>query len=47
MSLAIIYSRASIGVEAPLVTIEVHISGGSPGLTLVGLPEKKRQRSTR
>lgn len=40
MSLAIIYSRASIGVEAPLVTIEVHISGGSPGLTLVGLPEK-------
>lgn len=40
MSLAIIYSRASIGVEAPLVTIEVHISFGSPGLCLVGLPEK-------
>lgn len=40
MSLAIIYSRASIGVEAPLVTIEVHISTGSPGLCLVGLPEK-------
>ena len=40
MSLAIIYSRASIGVEAPLVTIEVHISVGSPGLYLVGLPEK-------
>lgn len=40
MSLAIIYSRASMGVEAPLVTIEVHISNGSPGLTLVGLPEK-------
>ncbi|MGX2949841.1 YifB family Mg chelatase-like AAA ATPase [Ursidibacter sp. B-7004-1] len=40
MSLAIIYSRASIGVEAPLVTIEVHISLGSPGLCLVGLPEK-------
>lgn len=40
MSLAIIYSRASIGVEAPLVTIEVHLSNGSPGLTLVGLPEK-------
>ncbi|OBX10328.1 YifB family Mg chelatase-like AAA ATPase [Gallibacterium genomosp. 3] len=39
MSLAIVYSRASIGVEAPLVTIEVHISKGSPGLTLVGLPE--------
>lgn len=40
MSLAIIYSRASIGVDAPLVTIEVHISVGSPGLFLVGLPEK-------
>lgn len=40
MSLAIVYSRASIGVEAPLVTVEVHISNGSPGLTLVGLPEK-------
>ncbi|MFC0322824.1 YifB family Mg chelatase-like AAA ATPase [Gallibacterium melopsittaci] len=39
MSLAIVYSRASIGVQAPLVTIEVHISKGSPGLTLVGLPE--------
>ncbi len=39
MSLAIVYSRASIGVEAPLVTIEVHMSNGSPGLNLVGLPE--------
>ncbi|WGE62967.1 YifB family Mg chelatase-like AAA ATPase [Actinobacillus equuli subsp. haemolyticus] len=39
MSLAIVYSRASIGVEAPLVTIEVHLSNGKPGLTIVGLPE--------
>ncbi len=39
MSLAIVYSRASIGVEAPLVTIEVHLSAGKPGLTIVGLPE--------
>lgn len=39
MSLAIVYSRASIGVEAPLVTIEVHISLGNPKLVLVGLPE--------
>lgn len=39
MSLAIVYSRASIGVEAPLVTIEVHISPGQPKLTIVGLPE--------
>ncbi|MBE2897305.1 YifB family Mg chelatase-like AAA ATPase [Pasteurellaceae bacterium 20609_3] len=39
MSLAIVYSRACIGVQAPLITIEVHISRGKPGLTLVGLPE--------
>lgn len=40
MSLAIVYSRASIGVQAPLVTIEVHISNGKPAFVLVGLPEK-------
>lgn len=40
MSLAIIYSRASMGVQAPLVTIEVHISNGKPAFALVGLPEK-------
>ncbi|MDU8925147.1 YifB family Mg chelatase-like AAA ATPase [Pasteurellaceae bacterium LIM206] len=40
MSLAVVYSRASMGVQAPLVTIEVHISNGKPGFTLVGLPEK-------
>ncbi|KTQ67152.1 hypothetical protein NS226_23915 [Aureimonas ureilytica] len=32
-------TRAAIGVDAPLVTIEVHISNGLPALTLVGLPE--------
>ncbi len=40
MSLAIVYSRASIGVQAPLVTIEVHFSNGKPQFNLVGLPEK-------
>lgn len=39
MGLAIIHSRASIGVQAPAVTVEVHISNGMPGFTLVGLPE--------
>ncbi|AJI96258.1 sigma-54 interaction domain protein [Yersinia ruckeri] len=39
MSLAVIHTRATIGVQAPPVTIEVHISNGLPGLTLVGLPE--------
>ena len=39
MTLSIIYTRAVLGVSAPLVTVEVHISAGLPGLTIVGLPE--------
>lgn len=39
MSLAIVYSRASFGISAPLVTIEIHISNGLPGMFIVGLPE--------
>ncbi|PWI31815.1 ATP-dependent protease [Vibrio albus] len=39
MGLAVIHSRASVGVEAPEVNVEVHISRGMPGFTLVGLPE--------
>lgn len=39
MSLAIVYSRAQVGVEAPSVTVEVHLANGLPALTLVGLPE--------
>lgn len=39
MSLAVIYTRASIGMNAPAVTVEAHISNGLPGLTMVGLPE--------
>jgi magnesium chelatase family protein len=39
MSLAIIHTRASIGIQAPAVTVEVHLSSGLPGFTLVGLPE--------
>jgi len=39
MSLAIVYSRAQTGVDAPLVTVEVHLSNGLPGLSIVGLPE--------
>ncbi|MBI4356933.1 MAG: YifB family Mg chelatase-like AAA ATPase [Gammaproteobacteria bacterium] len=38
-SLAILYSRASCGIEAPLVTVEAHISPGLPTLSIVGLPE--------
>src|SRR3546814_377990 len=39
MSLAIVHSRAQIGVEAPSVTVEAHLAHGLPALTLVGLPE--------
>jgi magnesium chelatase family protein len=39
MSLAVVHSRAQIGVSAPLVTVEVHLSGGLPGTSIVGLPE--------
>jgi magnesium chelatase family protein len=39
MSLAVVYSRAQEGVSAPLVTVEVHLSNGLPGLSIVGLPE--------
>ncbi|OOE72514.1 YifB family Mg chelatase-like AAA ATPase [Salinivibrio sp. ML290] len=39
MALAIVHSRACVGVQAPNVTVEVHISNGLPGFALVGLPE--------
>ncbi|MDY0415237.1 MAG: magnesium chelatase domain-containing protein, partial [Pseudomonas sp.] len=39
MSLAIIHSRAQIGVEAPSVSVEIHLTNGLPSLTIVGLPE--------
>jgi magnesium chelatase family protein len=39
MGLAILHSRAQIGVEAPPVTIEVFLSGGLPKFNVVGLAE--------
>jgi len=39
MPLAILYSRGRTGVEAPLVTVEVHVTNGLPSLSIVGLPE--------
>ena len=39
MSLAVLKSRAQLGVAAPLVSIEVHLSNGLPSLSIVGLPE--------
>src|SRR6478752_4048677 len=49
--LAVVYSRAGQGLEAPLVSVEVHISNGLPSMSIVGLPEiavkesKERVRS--
>ncbi len=45
MSLAVVYSRAGVGVSAPLVTIEVHVSNGLPGLSIVGLLEASVKES--
>ncbi len=39
MSLAIVFSRAEVGIDAPLVSVEVHLSNGLPNLSIVGLPE--------
>jgi magnesium chelatase family protein len=39
VSLAIVYTRANQGVEAPLITVETHLSNGLPALNMVGLPE--------
>ena len=39
MGLARVMSRARVGVRAPQVTVEVHIGGGLPSMSIVGLPE--------
>ncbi|NOY73930.1 MAG: YifB family Mg chelatase-like AAA ATPase [Gammaproteobacteria bacterium] len=45
MSLALLYSRAREGINAPLVDVEVHLANGLPALSIVGLPEKAVQES--
>jgi magnesium chelatase family protein len=39
MALAVALSRGLDGLNAPPVTVEVHLANGLPGLTLVGLPD--------
>jgi len=39
MSLAVLYSRALSGMDAPLVTVEAHLANGLTAFTIVGLPE--------
>lgn len=45
MSLAIVYTRASVGIEAPLITVEVHLANGLPTFNIVGLPEASVRES--
>ncbi len=45
MSLAVLYSRALRGMQAPLVTVETHIANGLPSFTIVGLPETEVKES--
>ncbi len=39
MSLTQLSTRAQEGIQAPAVSVEVHISNGLPAFTIVGLPE--------
>ena len=51
IELAEIYTRANQGIDAPLMSVQVHLSSGLPAFTIVGLPEtavkesKERVRS--
>ena len=45
MSLACVYSRARVGLTAPLVTVEVHLANGLPAFNIVGLPETSVRES--
>jgi len=45
MALAVLYSRALSGVQAPLVTVETHIANGLPSFTIVGLPDTEVKES--
>ena len=39
MGLAVALSRASVGIAAPQVVVEVNLAGGLPATNIVGLPE--------
>lgn len=45
MSLAVLTSRALAGMDAPEVTVEVHLANGLPSFTIVGLPETEVKES--
>ena len=39
MTVAVVRSRALVGVVAPPVSVEVHLANGLPNFHLVGLPD--------
>ena len=45
MSHAAVLSRAAVGLQAPLVTVEAHLSNGLPSFSVVGLPESSVRES--
>jgi magnesium chelatase family protein len=45
MALAVVLSRGLAGLDAPLVTVEVHLAGGLPAFNLVGLPDTEVKES--
>lgn len=45
MSLAVLRSRALLGMAAPRVTVEVHLANGLPSFNIVGLPEAEVRES--
>jgi magnesium chelatase family protein len=45
VSLAVLKSRALEGMQAPEVTVEVHLANGLPSFTIVGLPETEVKES--
>ncbi|MFT5644209.1 MAG: magnesium chelatase family protein [Janthinobacterium sp.] len=45
MSLAVLRSRALAGMDAPEVSVEVHLANGLPSFTIVGLPDTEVKES--
>ncbi|MEW6983848.1 YifB family Mg chelatase-like AAA ATPase [Colwelliaceae bacterium 6471] len=45
MTLSCVFSRARVGLDSPLVTVEVHLANGLPAFNIVGLPETSVKES--
>jgi magnesium chelatase family protein len=45
VTLAVLHSRALAGLDAPEVTVEVHLANGLPSFTIVGLPDTEVKES--